>query len=96
MEIIYQRQEYFIIQGAGGYVVINNNGAYENHSHFSYSMEAAKNCINFAIKRLIPKRSKYMAIACKRISTDEEYREMIDEYLKQEKGRRYLNNSFRR
>lgn len=87
---IYRKNEFVIYKKSKGYIVVNTKGAYENHSHFDYSLEAAISCINFVIKKVIPNKSRYMAIACKRLSINPEYIERIEQSLKNSKDK-YIN-----
>ncbi|WBW95115.1 hypothetical protein [Oceanirhabdus sp. W0125-5] len=69
--IIYHDSHYYIKKSRRGYVVINANGDYKNHSHFK-NIGPAKKCIYLTKNKILPK-SSYMMIACMRISTDELY-----------------------
>jgi len=83
--IVYQNGEYKIGKAVNGYVVVNTKGSYENHSHFSYSMKAARRCIELCKKKTIPKYSLYMITACRRITIDPVYGTKLDEYLSNHK-----------
>jgi len=78
---VYQNGEYIIGKAVDGYVVVNTKGEYENHSHFKYSLSAARRCIELVKKKTIPKYSLYMITACKRISIDPIYNAKLDLYL---------------
>lgn len=88
---IYKKDQYVILKTDTDYVVVNTSGRYENHSHFRYSLQAAKDCIRFVQNRIVPKRSRYMFKACLRLATDPYYIDMLQEYAEKSKDRDYIN-----
>ncbi len=91
--IILNCDEYLIKTNKRGYVVINTNGDYKNHSHFK-KIGAAKKSIAITKNKIIPK-SEYMMEACMRLSTDEAYIAKIKELYEvknNKKKSKYKNN----
>ncbi|MFD3158020.1 hypothetical protein ACFIJ5_14285 [Haloimpatiens sp. FM7330] len=92
--IILHDDNYYVKKGRRGYVVINSEGEYKNHSHFK-SIGAAKKCISLTKNRIVPK-SLYMMVACMRLSTDELYIKKIQKLkeVKENKQKiRYKNKN---
>jgi hypothetical protein len=90
--IIFNDKNYCIKKSNRGYVVINLNGDYKNHSHFN-KLGAVKKCIHLTKNRIVPK-SLYMMLACMRLSTDELYIRKIEKLktVKENKKKsRYTN-----
>ncbi|MCY6957219.1 hypothetical protein [Clostridium brassicae] len=90
--IILKDSSYLIKKSKRGYIVINLEGYYKNHSHFK-NIEAAKKCIYLTKNRIIPK-SFYMMVACLRLSTDELYIKKIQKlkWIKENKQKiKYRN-----
>lgn len=94
MDYVYRKDEFVILASSRGYVVANLKGHYANHSHFN-SLSAAKQCIRFTQKKLIPKKSRYMLIACKRLSIDEQYIDSIEEFINNPKDKYIYENLMR-
>lgn len=87
-EYLYQNNEYVIKRVNGGYVIVNLRGEYRNHSHFNYSFEACRRCIELVQKKIIPRYSIYMMIACQRIALDSKYRNEIQNLIEIKKSRK--------
>lgn len=71
-----------------GYVVINNEGDYHNHSHFECE-QGARECIKLINKGLQPRQCYYQK-AVKRLIGEERYSELVetgkDRYININKG----------
>lgn len=85
MDIATLRRKGFIFKPTKwGWVVVNKKGKKENHSHFTAYTEAQRedckiNCIicaKLTYRKQIPK-SEYMMIACHRLTTDKDYKELL-------------------
>lgn len=87
-EFLYQNKEFVIKKVERGYVVVNLNGGYNNHSHFNYSFDACRRCIELVQKNIIPRYSLYMMMACYRIALDPKYKEDIKHLIEIKKSRK--------
>lgn len=55
-----------------GYVVIRDNGLYEQHAHLS-TMNGCRLLMSFVKQNRMP-NSKYLQVSCARLLTEEEYK----------------------
>lgn len=91
---MYRKGEFVVKKSRRGWVIVNEDGEYENHSHFTYSYGATIKCIELTRKKKVP-RSEYMIIACKRLTNDVNYIERLDRALELAEARKqkgyYIN-----
>lgn len=74
----YRIDEFEVKKVKKGWVVINNKGGYENHSHFYFSRKAAIRCAKYAARKIIrPCEGPYMLEACRRITLDKDYEKKL-------------------
>ena len=92
---IYEKREYIILKVKRGYIVYNKNKEFEKgHTHLkSYSM--AKIIINNCIYKKMPKTDNiYLIQSHIRVSTDKDYRKLLEELLEAKKSKdklKYVN-----
>lgn len=78
----YRINEFEVIRVKKGWVVRNNKGEYENHSHFYFSRKAAIRCAKYAAKKTIRRNEgEYMLEACRRITLDKDYERKLIQRL---------------
>ena len=83
--------EYKILQKERDYIVVNTNGKYENHGHFK-NLSACYTIIKLMQKKIIPK-SDYLLEAARRITTDSNYKQILELKQLKNKQRQYYFNS---
>ena len=73
-----------------GYVVVNTDGSYENHSHFT-NLKGAQRCILLIKKKILP-NDEWWREALRRLLTEEEFAELRpnnrNEYYNVPRGQR--------
>ena len=67
---IYTKGRFKVVKNAHGYIVINTQGDYDNHSHFN-NLQGAKRVIMLIDKRILP-QSEWWREAIKRLVGEEE------------------------
>ena len=68
---IYQKGRFKVIKNTHGYIVVNLQGDYSNHSHFD-NIQGAKRVIMLIEKRILPSNAWWQE-AVTRLITEEEY-----------------------
>ncbi len=95
----YRINEFEVRRVKKGWIVINNKGGYENHSHFSFSRKAAIRCAKYANRKIIrPCEGPYMLEACRRITLNKDYEKKLTQRMDKleidgvkDKKDRYIN-----
>lgn len=78
----YRINEYEVKRVKRGWIVRNNKGDYENHSHFYFSKKAAIRCAKYAARKIIrPSEGPYMLEACRRITLDKDYEKKLTQRM---------------
>lgn len=74
----YRINEYEVKRVKRGWIVRNNKGGYENHSHFYFSRKAAIRCAKYAARKITrPCEGPYMLEARRRITLDKDYEKKL-------------------
>lgn len=74
----YRINEYEVKRVKRGWIVRNNKGGYENHSHFYFSRKAAIRCAKYAARKITrPYEGPYMLEARRRITLDKDYEKKL-------------------
>lgn len=98
----YRINEFEVLKVKKGWIVRNNKGGYEHHSHFYFSKKAAIRCAIYADRKIIrPSEGPYMLEACRRITLDKDYEQKLIQRMKkleidEEKGKKekYINSPY--
>ena len=74
----YHINEYEVKRVKRGWIVRNNKGGYDFHSHFYFSRKAAIRCAKYAARKITrPCEGPYMLEACRRITLDKDYEKKL-------------------
>lgn len=92
--VVYSKKEYIVVKEGEDFIVVNTKMKYGqvNHTHIGKSFIRARNLIDFAVTKTIPKRpDNFILTSLQRISTDKKYikelelrkRQLIEDYYKE-------------
>lgn len=91
--VVYSKKEYIVVKEGKDFIVVNTKMKFGqiNHTHLGQSFIRARNIIDFALTKTIPRRpDRFILTSLQRISTDKKYikelelkkRELLEDYYR--------------
>lgn len=88
--VVYQEDEYLVVEDKNGHVIINTKGEYRNHGHIKTD-NTAKLLIRLMKNKIVPD-SNYLRETVLRISLDDDYKNKIRNKIEKDKNKqKYFN-----